>query len=185
MRAYLDLMREALDDGAVKADRTGHRRAFAVRPPDPLRSRARAFRSSRPSGCTSSRSSRELIWFLNGDTNVAYLKAHGVSIWDEWADADGDLGPVYGKQWRAWEGPDGRTIRSDRLGDRGDPPQSRFAPPRRLGLERRRDRADEACRPAIACSSSMSRTAGSRASSTSARPTSFSACRSTSRATRS
>ncbi len=51
----------------------------------------------------------QLIWFLNGDSNIAYLKANGVSIWDEWADSNGDLGPVYGKQWRAWEGPDGKT----------------------------------------------------------------------------
>ena len=50
----------------------------------------------------------ELIWFLNGDSNIAYLKANGVSIWDEWADSNGDLGPVYGKQWRAWEGADGQ-----------------------------------------------------------------------------
>jgi thymidylate synthase len=108
MRAYLDLMREALETGAVKTDRTGtgvrsvfgRQIRFDLAQEFPLVTTKRLHIKSIV---------RELIWFLKGDTNTAYLKAHGVSIWNEWADANGDLGPVYGKQWRAWEGPDGRT----------------------------------------------------------------------------
>ena len=109
MRAYLDLMRDALEDGALKDDRTGtgvrslfgRQLRFDLTNGFPLVTTKRLHLKSIV---------RELIWFLRGDTNVAYLKAHGVSIWDEWADENGDLGPVYGKQWRAWEGSDGRTI---------------------------------------------------------------------------
>ena len=108
MRAYLDLMRDALENGALKSDRTGtgvrslfgRQIRFDLSQGFPLVTTKRLHLNSIV---------RELIWFLRGDTNIAYLKAHGVSIWDEWADADGDLGPVYGKQWRAWAGPDGRT----------------------------------------------------------------------------
>ena len=108
MRAYLDLMREALEHGAVKRDRTGtgvrslfgRQIRFDLSAGFPLVTTKRLHLKSIV---------RELVWFLKGETNIAYLKAHGVSIWDEWADADGDLGPVYGKQWRAWEGPDGRV----------------------------------------------------------------------------
>ena len=108
MRAYLDLMRDALETGAIKGDRTGtgvrslfgRQIRFDLTQGFPLVTTKRLHLKSIV---------RELIWFLKGDTNIAYLKAHGVSIWDEWADANGDLGPVYGKQWRAWEGPDGET----------------------------------------------------------------------------
>ena len=113
MRAYLDLMRDVLENGAIKPDRTG----TGVRS---LFGRQIRFDLSRGFPLVTTKRLhlkaivRELIWFLRGDTNIAYLKAHGVSIWDEWADANGDLGPVYGKQWRAWEGPDGKSY--DQIG---------------------------------------------------------------------
>src|ERR1700759_4108874 len=108
MRAYLDLMRDALENGAVKDDRTG----TGVRS---LFGRQIRFDLSRGFPLVTTKRLhlksivRELVCFLKGDTNIAYLKANGVSIWDEWADPDGALGPVYGKQWRAWEGPDSRA----------------------------------------------------------------------------
>ena len=109
MRAYLDLLREALDTGIVKDDRTGtgvrslfgRRIRFDLREGFPLVTTKRLHLKSIV---------HELIWFLNGDANVAYLRANGVSIWDEWADENGDLGPVYGRQWRSWPTPDGGSI---------------------------------------------------------------------------
>ncbi|HTX54384.1 MAG TPA: thymidylate synthase, partial [Candidatus Baltobacteraceae bacterium] len=108
MRPYVDLMHDALENGALKGDRTGtgvrsvfgRQLRFDLSQGFPLVTTKRLHVKSIV---------RELVWFLNGDTNVRYLKDHGVSIWDEWADENGDLGPVYGKQWRAWEGADGRT----------------------------------------------------------------------------
>ncbi|HEX8526640.1 thymidylate synthase [Allosphingosinicella sp.] len=109
MQPYLDLLRRVLDEGVPQADRTGtgtlsvfgHQMRFDLSKGFPLLTTKKLHIRS---------ILIELLWFLRGDTNIAWLKENRVSIWNEWADEAGDLGPVYGKQWRAWEAPDGRRI---------------------------------------------------------------------------
>ncbi|MEE9267147.1 MAG: thymidylate synthase, partial [Gammaproteobacteria bacterium] len=109
MKQYLDLVRHVRDHGAHKRDRTGvgTRSVFGEQMRFDLNAGFPAITTKR----LHFRSIiHELLWFLRGDTNIAYLNEHGVSIWDEWADEHGELGPVYGSQWRSWPTPDGERI---------------------------------------------------------------------------
>ena len=141
MRQYLDYLEHILEHGTLKQDRTGtgtisvfgYQMRFDLEKGFPaVTTKKLHFRSI----------IHELLWFLNGDTNIKYLNDNRVTIWDEWANETGDLGPVYGKQWTSWETKDGRARNqiADVVEQIKKNPDSR--PPDRFGVERRRTRTD-------------------------------------------
>jgi hypothetical protein len=147
MRQYLDLMRHVLDHGTEKSDRTGtgtrsvfgYQMRFDLAAGFPLLTTKKLHLRS---------IIHELLWFLQGETNIRYLKENGVSIWDDWADENGNLGPVYGHQWRHWPNRSAQTpageIDQIVTTDRRPEKQSGFAPPHRFRLEPGGHPADEA-----------------------------------------
>ena len=178
MQAYLDLMRHVLEHGARKDDRTGtgtlsvfgHQLRCDLSAGFPLLTTKKLHLRSIV---------YQLLWFLRGETNVAYLREHGVTIWDEWADAAGELGPVYGYQWRSWPAPDGRHV--DQIAElvaqiARNPDSRRHIVSAGTSPTCRRWR----WRHAMRSSSSMSPAGVCRARCINGAPTSSSACRSTS-----